>query len=244
MSDADCTPGREPRSVAASYYYLLLLLGRIAVLCSLSVSLSRSRAVQEWLNWSRCCLGCGLWVCHSSEPCKNGSTDGDAFGRTPVGPVNHVLDGGQHPPWEEAILRGKGRPIVKYRVTLPWAVQKRLNRSRLLDAVWVVKSGGPEGSKVQSYSPGGANVPSWEGTTWQIWFYGLVSTDFDHLLLLYWCFCLPGRSLTMLLDRQHYVALVLWYSFSCLTVSCLFSYWTVANVHIVLASSLLMVLLT
>jgi len=21
MSDADCTPGREPRSVAASYYY-------------------------------------------------------------------------------------------------------------------------------------------------------------------------------------------------------------------------------
>jgi len=50
MSDADCTPGREPRSVAASYYYLLLLLGRIAVLCSLSVSLSRSLAVQEWLN--------------------------------------------------------------------------------------------------------------------------------------------------------------------------------------------------
>ena len=24
MSDADCTPGREPRSVAASYVYVLL----------------------------------------------------------------------------------------------------------------------------------------------------------------------------------------------------------------------------
>jgi len=26
MSDADCTPGREPRSVAASYYYYYALL--------------------------------------------------------------------------------------------------------------------------------------------------------------------------------------------------------------------------
>jgi len=32
--------------------------------------------------------------------------------------------------WDGAILRGKGRPIVKYRDFLPWAVQKRLNRSR------------------------------------------------------------------------------------------------------------------
>ena len=27
-----------------------------------------------------------------------------------------------------AVLRGKGRPIVKYKDSLPWAVQKRLNR--------------------------------------------------------------------------------------------------------------------
>ena len=33
-------------------------------------------------------------------------------------------------PWEGAILRWKGRPIVKYRDTLLWAVQKWLNRSR------------------------------------------------------------------------------------------------------------------
>jgi len=30
MSDADCTPGREPRSIAASFIIILLLLGRIA----------------------------------------------------------------------------------------------------------------------------------------------------------------------------------------------------------------------
>lgn len=36
-----------------------------------------------------------------------------------VGPRNHVLDGGPHPLWEEAILRGKGLPIAKYRDTLP-----------------------------------------------------------------------------------------------------------------------------
>jgi len=40
-----------------------------------------------------------------------------------VGPRNHVLDGVQ-------IHGKKGRPIVTYRGSLPWAVQKRLNRSR------------------------------------------------------------------------------------------------------------------
>ena len=38
--------------------------------------------------------------------------------RTQVGPGNHVLDGVQIAPWERAILRGEGRPIVKYRDTL------------------------------------------------------------------------------------------------------------------------------
>jgi len=32
------------------------------------------------------------------------------------------------------------------------------------DAVWVVDLGGPKKAQVQSYSPGGANVPSHEGT--------------------------------------------------------------------------------
>ena len=38
--------------------------------------------------------------------------------RTRVDPGNHVLDGVQILPWEEAILRGKGHPIVKYQDTL------------------------------------------------------------------------------------------------------------------------------
>ena len=36
----------------------------------------------------------------------------------PMGPRNHVLDMGPDPPWEGVILRGKGRPIVKYNDTL------------------------------------------------------------------------------------------------------------------------------
>jgi len=47
--------------------------------------------------------------------------------RTAVGPMNHVLDGDPDPPWEGAVLRGKGRPITKYRDTLWQAVQKWLN---------------------------------------------------------------------------------------------------------------------
>jgi len=48
--------------------------------------------------------------------------------RTPASPGNHVLDGGPDPPWEGAILRGKGHTVVKYRETLRSSVQKRLNR--------------------------------------------------------------------------------------------------------------------
>jgi len=38
---------------------------------------------------------------------------------TRVGPRNHVLDGGPDPPCKGAIVRGKGRPIVKQRDLLP-----------------------------------------------------------------------------------------------------------------------------
>jgi len=48
--------------------------------------------------------------------------------RTRVGSRKHVLDGCPHPPWEGAILRGKGQPIVKYGdTTVQSSVQKRLN---------------------------------------------------------------------------------------------------------------------
>jgi len=40
---------------------------------------------------------------------------------------------------------------------------KRLNRTDRF-AVWVMHSGGLKDAHVQSYSPGGANVPSWEDT--------------------------------------------------------------------------------
>ena len=53
-----------------------------------------------------------------------------------VGPRNHVLDGGPDFSMEGAILRGKGPAIVKYRNTLPLAVQKRLNRSRCRFGIW------------------------------------------------------------------------------------------------------------
>ena len=43
--------------------------------------------------------------------------------------------------------------------TLQWAVQSGWT-DRF--AVWVVDSGGPQEAQVQSYSPGVANVPSWE----------------------------------------------------------------------------------
>jgi len=32
-------------------------------------------------------------------------------------------------------------------------------------AIWVVDSSGPKEEQVQSYSPGGAHVPTWEGTS-------------------------------------------------------------------------------
>jgi len=36
-----------------------------------------------------------------------------------MGTWNHVFDAVQIPPWEVAILRGKGWPIVKYSDALP-----------------------------------------------------------------------------------------------------------------------------
>jgi len=38
---------------------------------------------------------------------------------TPVGQKHHVLDGGTDPSCKGAILREKGRPIVKYKDSLP-----------------------------------------------------------------------------------------------------------------------------
>jgi len=65
------------------------------------------------------------------SPAKTAEPIKILFGlRTRVGQGNHALDGGPDPPWERAILRGKGHPIVKIRDTLRSSVQKRLNRLR------------------------------------------------------------------------------------------------------------------
>jgi len=60
-------------------------------------------------------------------------------------------------------------------------------------AVWIVDSGGPKEAQVQSYLPGSANVPTWEGSTlappgeydWTVHLQrrcGLMSNYFDYLL--------------------------------------------------------------
>jgi len=63
-----------------------------SVVC-LSFCLSWSWALQKWLNRSRWCLGCGL-------------------------PMNHALDGVQILHGKEQFWRGKGRLLVKYRVSI------------------------------------------------------------------------------------------------------------------------------
>jgi len=87
---------------------------------------------------------------------------------------------------------GKGAPIVKYRDFLPWAVQKRLNRSICRFGCGLGWAEGSTTVQVQLYSPVGASVPSWEGTlvlpgkyNWTIRLRrrcGLMSNYFDHLL--------------------------------------------------------------
>ena len=69
--------------------------------------------VTDQVAWSICLTVTLVSPAKTVEPIEM------QFGlRTLVGPRNHVLDGGPDPPWEGAILRGKGRPIVKYRDTL------------------------------------------------------------------------------------------------------------------------------
>jgi len=76
-----------------------------------------------------------------------------------TGPRNHVLDRGSRSPMRRGNSGGKGRsPVVKYTFC------RELCRNSGTDrfAAWVADSGEPKEAQVQSYSPGGANVPTWE----------------------------------------------------------------------------------
>jgi len=64
-----------------------------------------------------------------------------------------VLDGGPDPPWEWATLRGERDARCKV---------SAMSSAKM--AIWVVDSSGLKEAQVQPYSPGGAIVPTWEGT--------------------------------------------------------------------------------
>jgi len=107
-----------------------------------------------------------------------------------MGQKNHVWDGVR-------IRRGKGQFLRKEEPIISIGTFCRElceNRWTGRFAVWIVDSGGPKEAQVQSYSPGGASVPTCEGTlalpgeydwTVRLWRRcGLKSNYFDHLLLL------------------------------------------------------------
>jgi len=89
-------------------------------------------AVQKRLNWLNSSLDCGLrWA--------KGSTSSIVVARwRQCAQFQSYSPGGTNVPDD----------------TLLWAVQKRLNRSTVVD------SGGPKEAQVQLYWPGGANVPT------------------------------------------------------------------------------------
>jgi len=72
------------------------------------------------------------------NPAKTAKPIEMLFGlRTQVGPRNRVLDGGSTSPHGKGQFWGKGQPIVKYRDTLPWAVQEQLNQLRCRLGYWL-----------------------------------------------------------------------------------------------------------
>jgi len=135
-----------------------------------------------YINAAYCSVFCRS-VCHTSEPCKNGWTD-----RVAVRVMGSDGPRESRSPWEGAIL-GKGAPIVKYMDFLPWAEEKRLNRSICRLGCGL---GWAEGSTSSVVFSRCANVPSWEDTLaphgeykWIVRLRRrccLMSNYFDHLL--------------------------------------------------------------
>jgi len=131
-------------------------------------------------------------------------------------PRKHVLDEAQIP---HAIAKGQllgERTCLVCLTTLPWAVQKWLNRS--ICCRLGCDSGGPKEAQVQLYSPGGVNVPTWKGTfapaseyDWTLRLLrrcGLMTNYFEHLLC---CCCCCMDQWTAFSDFEtNILAIVIW----------------------------------
>jgi len=68
-----------------------------------------------------------------------------------MGPRNYVLDGSRYTLWEGAILRGKRRPVVKYRDALPLSCEKTAEAIQMPSGLMIrvdpkncVLDGGPD----------------------------------------------------------------------------------------------------
>ena len=101
-------------------------------------------------------LSVGLSVCHTSKPCKNGWTNRDAVWVVGSdGQQKSCVRWGARSPLGRGNFKGEwGRPIVKWHSPMMWK-----NSWTDWFAVWVVDLSGPKEAQVQSYSPGGTNVP-------------------------------------------------------------------------------------
>jgi len=59
---------------------------------------------------------------------------------------------------------------------------------------WVVDPRGPKEAQVQSYSPGGGSVPSWEGECdWTVRLWGRCGRMSNHFDLLFDIYCFFGH---------------------------------------------------
>ena len=78
------------------------------------------------------CLSVGRSRCRSVTVVRlqNGWIDrAGVLAEDSGGPKEPCIRWGVHSPWEGAILRGKERPILKYRDAQPWDVQQELSSS-------------------------------------------------------------------------------------------------------------------
>jgi len=77
-----------------------------------------------------------------------------------MGLGNHLLDWSPDAPSEGAVLEKEELIVSVGTFCRELCENGRTDRF----AVWILDLGGPKEAQFQSYLPGGANVPTWEGT--------------------------------------------------------------------------------